>query len=241
MKIFRFSEVSSTNDAVLDKLSSGEMPIFAVSAETQTRGRGHHGHSWVSEKGNLILSFALDVDLFLQPDLQIFPQCFALKFVQNIPVRVGLKWPNDIFYKKKKIGGVLLETRFEKMSLKYIVFGVGINVAVAPNIKNVSNYRAGALSEVSKKFTLAEIEKLTIRSLLETVELVKNRALIKFLQENWKIYDQFYGREIVVRAQNQQFYGIDKGINDQGALILLDKDGKLRSFNSAESEIIIDC
>ena len=245
MQIFRFSEVGSTNDVALEKLFAGERPMFGVSAETQTKGRGCRGHSWVSEKGNLFISFALNISDIQAEDLQIFPQCVSLSFAKKLSImpKICLKWPNDIFLDQKKVGGVLLETKFEKMSLRYAVLGIGVNISVSPNIgdSNKLGYSTGKLSTDGKQYNKNEIERIAVSALKDTVSLAQKGKLGEFLQKNWQFFDIFFGRKITVMKGKARFYGDNMGVDVDGALILREKSGNLRRFNSAEAEIIIDC
>ncbi len=242
MKIFRFFNVTSTNDVAFDMLYNGECPIFAVSAETQTNGRGYHGHKWISTKGNLHISFALDVSDHLISSLNIIPQCLALRFCQLIRplLNLGVKWPNDIFYKMKKIGGILLETKFNNMQLQYAALGVGVNIFSIPDV-NIAGYKVGALSEYSTKISHAFVESTLVQALEDILSWLLTGKLKNFLKQYWKKYDIFYEHSILVESQGCRFYGTNKGVEDTGALVLYDKDGKKYCFNSANAQIIIDC
>ncbi|MDE6432479.1 MAG: biotin--[acetyl-CoA-carboxylase] ligase [Opitutales bacterium] len=241
MKVFRFAEVGSTNDIAFEKLSAGEVPPFAISAESQSKGRGRHGHTWISEKGNLFLSFALNPSDISKEGLGIFPQCFALLFVENLQASVQIKWPNDIFFNKRKVGGVLLETKFEKMQLKHVIFGVGVNVCSAPDVKNVAGYAAGVLPMSEDMNSVEKVENQLIATLTRALSLAREKKMSDFLQKNWPKYDIFYGQKIFIRSNGQEFCGIDVGVDANGALMIKDENGGLHYFNSGESEIIIDC
>ena len=62
-KIFKFKSVTSTNDVSIDLIKEKKETIGCVLAETQTKGRGTHGKSWISDKGNLFSSIFFTVSI----------------------------------------------------------------------------------------------------------------------------------------------------------------------------------
>lgn len=197
MKIFKFDKVYSTNDIAFDLLKKGEKSCFAVIAESQINGRGSHGHTWISEiKGNMYLSFALDISNLDTRYLIFIPQCFALIFVKimrdKIPLNV--KWPNDIFYNKKKVGGVLLETKFQGTDLMYAVLGIGINISAAPeiNLMDDANYEATSISIHDKGIDYDFVLKNLIRTHDIMLNLIKYKHVDQFIHNNWNKFDLFF-------------------------------------------------
>ncbi len=245
MKIFRFCKVTSTNNAAFKMLQNGESPAFAVIAEEQSNGHGRRGHKWVSNPGNVYLSFAIDTSEMQSSMLSIFPQCFVLNFIKSMQDVVGLKikWPNDIFCNFKKIGGVLLETRFEKMHLKYAVLGVGINVLSNPNIcaLNETRYKADALISYIPNIKQKFVEDNLIKAYNMTVDCVNQGNIVQFMKNNWSKYDIFFKKEIYVNFNQINYVGENCGINEDGNLVLKSGNEKKFYFNSTESQIIIDC
>src|SRR5215469_5061577 len=83
-------------------------------AHEQTAGKGQRGKSWASEKGaNIILSIVLK-PYFLQPFQQFYLSACVATATYNFlkgfaPDHLTIKWPNDIYWQNKKLGGILIE------------------------------------------------------------------------------------------------------------------------------------
>jgi len=137
-------ECQSTQDEVKERIRSRkiEFPgdaaerVFAVGALAQTQGRGTNGRSWEGPRGNLFLSVAVPFQGIPCP-LSLTPLRIGTLIAPEIENRipsaescsVNLKWPNDVLVDDKKIAGILIESE-----LPYLVVGIGINVAVAPEV-----------------------------------------------------------------------------------------------------------
>lgn len=245
MKIFRFCKVTSTNNVAFEMLRNGESPAFAVIAEEQSNGHGRRGHKWVSNPGNIYLSFAVNLSEIQSSILGIFLQCFVLNFIQNMQgvINLKIKWPNDIFCNLKKIGGVLLETRFEKMHIKYAVLGVGVNVLSSPNIcaLDETRYKADALISYIPNIRQKFVEDNLIKAYDMTVDCVNQGNVVQFTKNSWSKYDIFFKKKIYVNYNQVNYVGENCGINENGSLVLKSGNEKIFYFNSTESQIIIDC
>jgi len=128
LKIIYLKKVPSTQ-LYLKKLIQNreEKAPIAVVADEQTQGIGSRGNSWISQKGNLFLSFAtalndLPKDLRLESASIYF--AYILKDTLNsFGSSVFLKWPNDFYLKDKKVGGMITTIVDD-----CLVCGVGLNI-----------------------------------------------------------------------------------------------------------------
>lgn len=135
-KVIRwYSETGSTNIHALESRCDGEVFI----AEHQTAGRGRHGRKWHSAPGlGLWFSVALSAPL---PSLG-FGSALAARDALAAFVPVRLCWPNDLYCGSRKVGGILVEQREDRMAL-----GVGINVNhQSRDFPPVLRHRAGSLA-----------------------------------------------------------------------------------------------
>jgi BirA family biotin operon repressor/biotin-[acetyl-CoA-carboxylase] ligase len=130
-RVLAFDEVGSTMDVAHAEAALGAPPGTLVVARAQTAGRGRMGRTWRSEPdAGLWLTMierprdatALDV-LSLRTGLAL---ASALDAYAAEPVR--LKWPNDLFVGARKLGGILIETRWRERQLEWVAVGVGINL-----------------------------------------------------------------------------------------------------------------
>ncbi len=117
------AETTSTNDDVREIAQKGIKSALVCSAR-QTQGRGQHQRPWVSPEGNIYLSTllqtgtAIDGRLALEIALNIL-QCPSLQ-----PLKLQVKWPNDLYSHQGKWGGILVEP----ITAQQAIIGVGINI-----------------------------------------------------------------------------------------------------------------
>lgn len=120
--------LGSTNDRIRSLAADGALPYSVVVAEEQTAGRGRGGSSWVSPSGiGVWMSVLLPGEGGGRPPLT--PLLVGLAVVRAIQdrglsIRAGLKWPNDVEVKGRKICGILCEGAPSGATIA----GIGINV-----------------------------------------------------------------------------------------------------------------
>ena len=148
LKKFKYIKVSSTNDVAIKKIKQGYKAGIVIS-DTQSSGRGQYGRKWVSKKGNLFFSIFFIINKRVQISRLVTS---LLRIIKKILLKytksnLNIKKPNDITIDKKKICGVLNETLFYN-NLKFLVVGIGINIASSPNLRN---YPTTNLNEITNK------------------------------------------------------------------------------------------
>ncbi len=132
-RLIRLEDTGSTNSymkLLLQKEKLGEGTI--VVADYQNKGRGQMGNGWSSEKGkNLLFSLLIYPD-GVQANAQFIISCIASLAVKNTLDRftddIRIKWPNDIYWREKKICGMLIENDLLGKHIKNSVIGIGMNV-----------------------------------------------------------------------------------------------------------------
>ena len=96
----------------------------------QTKGRGRQGKQWISPAGNISFSIAYLNDTDDVPISLIAGVISQLAITKALEVKeIKLKWPNDLIYRNKKIGGILVEKEISGAQNKTIV-GIGVNLAL---------------------------------------------------------------------------------------------------------------
>lgn len=130
-----FEEVSSTNDIALEwaglEAAAGPAPEGAmVLAASQTGGRGRAGRTWVSRAGaGFWFSVVLRPGL-AYPEAGFLPAALGFGVVdalRELGLDAGLKWPNDVLVRGRKIAGILVEGRTVAGVLVSAAAGVGLN------------------------------------------------------------------------------------------------------------------
>lgn len=131
-------ECESTN-GLAKKWAEADAPHGTwISAKTQTSGRGRLGRRWESLTGNLFLSVVLRFEH--KTVLSWVPLAAAVAVCKVVQIEfpalsINIKWPNDLWIKGKKVGGILCEGASGSRGLApYVVVGVGLNTAVTPEL-----------------------------------------------------------------------------------------------------------
>ena len=132
-KIIRLAETDSTNNYLREQSAKARLPEGSlVIADFQTAGKGQVGNSWESEAGkNLMFS------ILLYPDFLPANRQFLISQIASLSVKetlekytdsVTVKWPNDIYWKDRKICGMLIENDLSGQHLYCSVVGIGLNI-----------------------------------------------------------------------------------------------------------------
>ena len=217
--------IDSTNDEC--KRISSNKDILVVTADKQTMGKGRKGKKWHSPEGNISLSIAF-ADIGFDMPISIATGILvrdALTEVFNLS-SIKLKWPNDLVYEKKKIGGILVEKEVFANYTKAIV-GIGINL------------------ELDKKESwwgdLKDLNGKNLRDKIINRILMKFEILLKNGLDDWKSHWHesciHNDASISVARNNETIKGKYLGINDAGELLLEKETGNIISFSSGEVSI----
>ncbi len=133
-KIREFESLTSTNDKAgelvqRDEVREGEV----ILTFNQVQGRGQRGTYWLSEPGKN-LTFSLVLKPNIKAEYQFFlNQVITLGIIDALkiydhPENWYIKWPNDIYHKTRKIGGILIENALEGNKIQNAIAGIGLNI-----------------------------------------------------------------------------------------------------------------
>ena len=132
-EVIRLKETISTNNDMKDLLAERLLAEGSIIvAEYQTGGRGQLGNVWESEAGrNLLFSIVLYPDCIQANQQFIISQVTALSVCRTLSEyidNVKVKWPNDIYWKDKKICGMLIENDLMGSVISKSIIGIGLNI-----------------------------------------------------------------------------------------------------------------
>src|SRR5206468_1374206 len=133
--LHRFDRIGSTNDEATALARAGAGSGTLVWAAEQNTGRGRRGRSWRSPPGNLYLSLVQRPECSPASAAQLgFVAALGLgDAITELGLRPSYKWPNDVLVNRRKLAGILLESEMTAGGgLDFVVIGVGVNIAVAP-------------------------------------------------------------------------------------------------------------
>ncbi len=232
------TDIDSTNAEMLRRLAGAEVPSGSVLvAEQQSAGRGRRGREWVSPFAkNLYFSMvwnfangaaALD-GLSLVVGLSVVEALHALGVG-----KARLKWPNDVLFEGQKLAGVLLEISGDATGLCHVVVGVGLNVKMRPeDSSGISQAWTSVERCLGQSVDRSEVLNQVLARLLVNIAQFQQQGLGPFITP-WSTYDAFAAKDVVVSLGERQIFGVSRGIDERGQL-LLDVNGQLQSFNGGE-------
>lgn len=128
-----FSEIKSTQKYIHNQIKENKIQNgTVVIADVQTDAIGTHGRKWYTSTNNIAFSLYMEINQNVKKlegltykIAEILVQIFQEKY--NISLEI--KKPNDLMYNGKKVGGILTETKLHNEEVRYIVIGIGINIA----------------------------------------------------------------------------------------------------------------
>lgn len=238
--VIRLGKTDSTNNYFLSHPQDEHRMMLAV-AEHQSAGRGQGGNHWESEEGkNLLFS------VLIHPRMVPIRQQFLLSMMGGIALKmvlskyadhISLKWPNDIYWNDCKISGTLIETTISGGHIENCILGVGLNV-------NQTQWTSDAPNPISLAQILGAPQDR--EQLLE--EIIKAFSNTYSLIENGHYTDiaALY-HDALYRAHGFHSYRDSEGtfeaalveVEDDGRLILRDREGRIREYFFKEIEFII--
>ncbi|AMO71493.1 hypothetical protein AZE99_06175 [Sphingorhabdus sp. M41] len=213
---------------------SGSAPEgFWLRAAQQTGGVGRRGRKWESPQGNLYCSTVIDI----RPS---DPPPSSLSFVAGLAVHAAiraalpdvpmlLKWPNDVLVSDSKICGILLERVKDQ-----VVVGIGVNVAVAPEVEGRSVTSLAA--EGAEIDAAGFLDKLS-REFEACVTEWRNAGLAPIL-EKWQSLAHPVGMAVTTSDHGgEKITGEFAGLQADGALRLRKADGTLIEIRAGDISI----
>lgn len=208
-----------------------------VLAEMQTAGRGRRGRNWVSPFAqNIYLSLLwhFDDSTLNLSGVSLAVGVAVTRALKQMGIQdLQLKWPNDIYYKGRKLGGILLELRGEAGGDCEVVVGLGLNVSMSQqagadidqawvNIQSITD------KEISRNLLVASI----LCELLPCMQLYSQQGLMPFLND-WQADDMLKDKPVTLLLHQHSRQGIARGVNEQGAL-LFESEGKIEPLYAGE-------
>jgi len=227
--------IDSTNQYLLDRLDELTFGDACV-AEYQQAGRGRRGRKWFSPFGaNLYLSmyWRLEQGPAAAIGLSLVIGIVIAEVLQQLGAdQVRVKWPNDIYLQDRKLSGILVELTGKTGDAAQIVSGAGINLVMRRVESDVVNQGWISLQEAGVVIDRNLLAARLIKELRLGLELFEQEGLAPYLPR-WEKLDNFIHRPVKLIIGDKEIYGISRGIDAQGAL-LLEQDGVIKAWVGGE-------
>jgi BirA family biotin operon repressor/biotin-[acetyl-CoA-carboxylase] ligase len=223
--LISIKEVDSTN-TFLKNLVANSKPVpegTVIMAESQYAGRGQQQNGWHSEPGkNLIFS------LLLNPTFLVIEDQFDLTRVISLGVhdalepllgdKLKIKWPNDIYYGDKKLGGILIENLIQGSQIKQSIIGIGINVNQANFPANVPN--PISVSQILQQDYDLQVLLSQICNNIEAYYLKLKACKISFVRNDYLNRLYWLNEEHEFKSKGNIFSGVIKNVKNNGLLVV---------------------
>ncbi len=247
-------QLDSTNNRLKEMAATTRLPDgFTLYTFYQTAGRGQQGNTWDSEPGkNLLFS-----TLFI-PNGLLVSQQFRLSMAVSVSIvetlrkyitKVCIKWPNDIYYGDRKLGGILIENLLAGNQIGRSVVGIGINVnqtEFREDIPNPISLKRIAGEDFDKEILLDEIlqtwenlPKLLSEPLLLKEQymsfLYRGQGLHLYRELKPSINPVSIGR----KEESDSFRAAIRDVLDDGRILLEKENGERQYYHFKQIQYII--
>ena len=214
------SECHSTNDIAADLIKqSAQLEGTTIITENQTQGRGQRGNQWEAEAGkNATFS------IILRPTIVPIQNQFQLHLITTLAIynslfpilgkELKIKWPNDIYYKDRKLGGILIENSIKGHQIEHSIIGIGLNL----NQSRFHYPRAISILDITNK----EIE---VNEMIEKIIIELEKKYLMLKQGQLSLLKSQYLRRLY--QFNEENYYESMGHHFKGKIVMVDDHGLL--------------
>ncbi len=229
-------EVSSTNEVAKELARAGAEDGTAVVAETQSGGRGRRGRQWLSPQGGIWLSVILRPGVGLK-DVASYTLLTGVAVAAAINkvtgLKAGIKWPNDILIRDKKVGGILAEVFGEWQAVDFLVIGIGVNANLGEQDLPPGVMATSLALEAGQPVLPVELIQNILRELERLEQLLLAGKLSEVLAE-WRSLAVCLNCTVVVKEHKEEWPAESVDIAADGALIVKTADNRLVKLYSGE-------
>jgi BirA family biotin operon repressor/biotin-[acetyl-CoA-carboxylase] ligase len=218
-----FETTTSTQDEARAAAGRGAEEWSVFTADAQTAGRGRQGRPWIAPPGSALLASVLLRPSIAPPSLPPLSLVVGLAVADALARRVsgvGVKWPNDLLLRGRKVAGVLVEASLRGARVEHVVAGFGVNVTRASlptelEMSAISLEEAGAV-DLGRDALLEDI----VAALRVRVGAFVAGGLASQLAE-LRERDVARGR----RVRGESVAGVAEGIDEEGRLLVRTEAG----------------
>ncbi len=233
-----YAELESTNDRALEWALEGAPHGALVTADRQLAGRGRRGRSWQSpDAGDLYFSVVVRPSAYAGPLTASAWGAYSLAV--GVALREGLgawlgdlelKWPNDLLWRGRKLGGILCEGRWHAGGLQVIVVGVGINIGrrrFDAELRDKATSVALAMASPAEAETRRRPILAALLGSLEGATADFARGGFAALRGRYEPHCRLLGREVVTEGSPRvpALRGVAVGLDHDGALLIAPAHG----------------
>ena len=241
----------STNDDLLEAGKLGAPHGTGLAARAQTAGRGRRGHKWDSTVGNLLLSIVVrpNVNAAKYSGLAAVCGLAVLETLekQGLATEIGLKWPNDLVARGRKLGGILVEAARDNEGSPFAVCGIGVNVNYVPAEVPDGGLPAIGLSDLNENVPAVDVLlKQVYHAVVNAVDawaerlnaMEEDAGPLAPVHDDYVAHLNWIGETVIARSPvgDELARGIFKTVDGFGRACIETEDG-FRSFHFEEASL----
>jgi BirA family transcriptional regulator, biotin operon repressor / biotin---[acetyl-CoA-carboxylase] ligase len=233
-RVHYFEEVESTQRTASEMAAARAAHGEVVIAERQTAGRGRMGRQWHSPGGvNFYGTFILRPDLPVArvPQLGLVAGVAAAEAMETVaPGIVALKWPNDVWLRGRKAGGMIAEAVTDSSNrVACVLLGIGLNLnlraeQIPHDLRGKATSVLAATGRRCDRVALAS----ALFSRLNTRYMEAMSESFASIRPVWERFSALTGRRVTVVDRQSRISGRVKGIDPEGALLLEEGEEVIR-------------
>ncbi len=238
-KVYAYESTESTMDVAHRLASGGEPEGSVVVAESQEKGRGRLGRTWISPKGKgIYVSVILRPSLHLS-EVSLITLMAAVAAASAVRDQTGLspeiKWPNDILIGGRKVAGILTEMNAELNRVNYVIIGIGMNVNTP--MSSLPSHATSLAEAAGAKIDRIALARALFAELDQFYEAFSVRQFDLIL-ESWRKFAGFLGRRVRVVAEGRTVDGQALDLDSNGALLVRTDTGFVESLPAGEVLVV---
>jgi BirA family biotin operon repressor/biotin-[acetyl-CoA-carboxylase] ligase len=242
-EIIQPAETNSTSSYLKELLKQRKLPeCSAVITNHQKKGRGQPGNSWESMPGKNITFSIVLYPTMIEPSKQfILSKTIAVALAKTLEKEIGpvqIKWPNDLYFKNSKIGGILIENSLHGSIIDQSVVGIGININQEKFSEELPN--AVSIKNITGRNTdLAAFFQSLYQTLIDHYLLLSEGHQAS-IEEDY--YKHLFRRTGLHRYRDAQgtFEAEFSCIDPSGRLFLKHKNGEISKYAFKEVEFMLE-
>jgi BirA family biotin operon repressor/biotin-[acetyl-CoA-carboxylase] ligase len=230
--------VESTNTLLMRRAAAGAPGGAVIAAEWQTAGRGRRGRAWHALPGaaltfSLLWRFEQGAGLLAGLSLAV-GVAVTCALAQSGVRDAGLKWPNDVLWRGRKLAGILIEMQGDMLGPSAAVIGIGLNCRMPAAL--LDRIEQPAVDIATAGGAAPDRNRLLAHLLIELDRVLTVFARDGFapFREEWQRSHVYQGKPVKIALPDGGVVnGTAEGVAENGALLLATQSGQLR-FHSGD-------
>lgn len=241
-KFHIYSVLDSTNQYLKTlKKPIDKQQIDVCCAEAQTHGRGRFDRTWYSPfSENIYCSsrWFFNCHVSQLSGLSLIVSLAMVSALKKHHIEaIMIKWPNDLIWEGKKLAGILIEMNTENSPFIEVIIGIGLNVnSDTESHPNLNKPWCSLFNITNKHWNRNQLIASLLIALDHYVKRFMEKGCSDFLNE-WAALDYLANQLISVSQPSGMLHGKAHGIDDTGALRLLDKDGTVHLLSFGDTSL----